>query len=94
MPCEWCHLGHVIVLRLNNQPGGDPGVDLFRGRHAFSVVLGGVLASQAESVPEWESLGRDEEQFPKLMGIGFNGKLSALNHFWKKEAALLWLIYK
>lgn len=60
MLCEWCHLGRVIVLRLNNQPHGDRGVDLFRGRHAFSI-LGGVLASQAKSVTEWESLGRDEE---------------------------------
>lgn len=31
MPCEWCHLGHVIILGLNNQPHGGPGVDLFKG---------------------------------------------------------------
>lgn len=74
MPCEWCHSGHVIVLRLNNQPRGDPGVGLFGGGDMPSLCFGGVLASQADSVPGWESLGRHEEQFLKLMCIGYNGK--------------------
>lgn len=38
-------------------------IPALKGGHMPSVFWGGVLASQAESVPGWESLGRDEEQF-------------------------------
>lgn len=69
MPCEWCHLSHVIVLRLNNQPHGGPGIGLFEGG-CLLCVFRGVRTSQAESVPGWDSLGRDEKQFSKLMCIG------------------------
>lgn len=41
MPCEWCHSGHVIVLRLNNQPRRDPGVGLFGGGDMPSLCFGG-----------------------------------------------------
>lgn len=41
MPCKWCYLGHVIVLKLNNQPCGGPGVDLFGGGGMPSLCFGG-----------------------------------------------------
>lgn len=40
-PVRWPHLGQVIILRLNFEPLGEPGVSpLQRGRCAFSVFLG------------------------------------------------------
>lgn len=60
-----------------------------KGETCLLCGFGGALASQEESMPGWKILGREEEQFSKLMSIGCNGKWSALNHFWKKKTALV-----
>lgn len=71
---RWPHLGYVVILWLNLEPLRDLGVSPLWQGDVPSLCLWGVLASQAETVPGWESPGRDEEQFPKLVCTACHGK--------------------